>query len=89
MDVVIELPPPEPSERARIWARHLPAHDIPGAVLDDIAEVCRLTGGQIRNAAVFACLLALDEGRRPREADLRRAVLREYRKMGAPAPWGG
>lgn len=89
MDVVIELPPPEPAERARIWARHLPAHDVPAAVIEDLAEVCRLTGGQIRNAAVYACLLALDEGRRPLESDLRRAVLREYRKMGAPAPWGG
>jgi hypothetical protein len=88
MDVVVSFHLPDVDERLHLWHLHLPPdHLVPFEVVEDAAVRYELAGGQIRNAAVHAGLLAL--GRpdgRVREADLRAAIEAEYRKAGASMP---
>lgn len=88
MDVVVSFHLPDVDERLHLWHLHLPAdHLVPYEVVEDAAARYELAGGQIRNAAVHAGLLAL--GRpdgRVRQADLRAAIEAEYRKAGASMP---
>ncbi len=87
MDVVVDFRPPEAGERWNIWRMHLPAgHEIDAATLSEIAGRCVMTGGQIRNAALHASVLALQEGGTMKSAHLESAVHREYRKLGAVCP---
>jgi SpoVK/Ycf46/Vps4 family AAA+-type ATPase len=88
-DVVIEFPPPGSQERLLIWERHLPPGNlISPAWLDELAHQARMTGGQIRNAALFATMLSVQDGRGERltDTDVEAAVRREYRKQGASCP---
>ncbi|HEX6186420.1 MAG TPA: ATP-binding protein [Pyrinomonadaceae bacterium] len=87
MDVVVDFRAPEPAERWQIWRLHLPAnHSVDSASLEEVAQRCALTGGQIRNAVLHASLLALDDGQVITSAHLEAAVQREYRKAGAVCP---
>lgn len=87
MDVVISFPPPDVTERWMIWQLHLPNnHCVPAGVLDEISMKCELTGGQIRNAALHATLLAVGDDGTITAAHLGSAVWREYRKSGAVCP---
>jgi hypothetical protein len=87
MDVVVEFRPPEASERWAIWQLHLPRqHAIDGKLLGEVASRCALTGGQIRNIALHASLLALADGGLLTSAHLEAAVQREYRKLGSVCP---
>jgi hypothetical protein len=85
MDLVVEFLPPRPEERLQLWQLHLPArHAVDGSFLDAVAGRCFLTGGQIRNAAQLATLLALDDGSdRVRRDHVEAALRSEYRKAGA------
>jgi hypothetical protein len=85
MDLVVDFLPPRPEERRRLWDLHLPAgHRVDEPFLEAVSGQCALTGGQIRNAAQLATLLALDGGggdvARPH---LESALQSEYRKAGA------
>jgi hypothetical protein len=51
-----------------------------------VAVRCQLSGGQLRNIALHARLLAIEAGRPPADDDLLRAVLREYRKLESHCP---
>ncbi|HEU0302414.1 MAG TPA: ATP-binding protein, partial [Longimicrobium sp.] len=88
MDVVVSFHLPDVDERLHLWNLHLPPdHAVPDEAVEAAAARYELAGGQIRNAAVHAGLLAL--GRpdgRVREADLRAAIEAEYRKAGASMP---
>ncbi len=87
MDVVVDFRAPEPAERWHIWHLHLPAtHAIETSALEEVAQRCALTGGQIRNAVLHASLLALDDGQVITTSHLEAAVQREYRKAGAVCP---
>jgi SpoVK/Ycf46/Vps4 family AAA+-type ATPase len=87
MDVVIEFALPDAAERRAIWEMHLPeAHQIDGEVLQAAAQRCALSGGQIRNAALHAALLAVDSGAPVDSSHLEAAVAREYRKQGGLSP---
>lgn len=87
MDVVVDFRPPEPAERRLIWQLHLPAvHAVERPALEEVAQRCALTGGQIRNAVLHASLLALDDGEVVTASHLDAAVRREYRKAGAVCP---
>ncbi|MGA7733165.1 MAG: ATP-binding protein [Chloroflexia bacterium] len=88
MDVVVNFVPPQADERWAIWQLHLPAgHTITPELLERIAAQCTLTGGQIRNAALLASLLALGGGSaHVQNRHLEAAVLTEYRKAGAVCP---
>jgi len=87
MDVVIDFHPPDAAERWSIWQLHLPAtHTIGEELLQELAERCELSGGQIRNAVLHASLLALNDAGSLRSSHLEAAVQREYRKMGSICP---
>jgi hypothetical protein len=87
MDVVVNFLPPQSQERWYIWQLHLPAdHAVDPAYLDEVATRCIMTGGQIRNAALHATLVALDDGGVVRRGHLEAAIRSEYRKAGALCP---
>jgi SpoVK/Ycf46/Vps4 family AAA+-type ATPase len=87
MDVVIEFALPDAAERRAIWDMHLPAaHDIDADMLLATSQRCALSGGQIRNAALHAALLAVDAGSRIGSSHIEAAVAREYRKAGGLSP---
>ena len=84
IDVRVAFPPPEASERRRLWARHLPpslpvADDVD---LDFLAGAFRLTGGDIRNVTVAAAYAAAASGSSVGMEHIVRATAREYRKLG-------
>ncbi len=87
MDVSIEFPLPDAETRLALWHAHLPAgHHIDGGWLERVALRCALSGGQVRNAALVATLLAVETGVMPGVPELCRALEREYRKTGQHAP---
>jgi len=87
MDVLIEFRLPEPDERRQLWEMHLPPnHEVPESWLCEAARRCALSGGQIRNAALHAALLALSRGSAVSVLDVEKSVLREYQKSGAVCP---
>lgn len=87
MDVVINFIPPGVEERQQIWQIHLPKnHTVDWELLDQVSFRCVLTGGQIRNAALQASVLALDNGGIVTDLHLKNAILSEYRKAGAISP---
>lgn len=90
MDVVVQFVPPSAEERWTIWQLHLPpGHMVHPAYLEEISARCPLTGGQIRNAALHATLLAVDDGSRPvMRTHIELALQSEYRKAGALYPLG-
>lgn len=62
MDVVVDFQRRDPSERLRMWQLHLPHdHGVDESFLQKAASRCPMEGGQIRNAALQATLVALDE----------------------------
>jgi hypothetical protein len=88
MDVAINFTAPQAEERWHIWQLHLPpSHAVDAAALERVAARCAMTGGQIRNAAQLATLLALDSPQGVvTRAHLEQAVHSEYRKAGATSP---
>ena len=88
LDVVVNFVAPQATERRLIWQIHLPeGHAVDEAMLSEVAARCALSGGQIRNAAMHAALLALDEDAAAvGAAHLAAAVDGEYRKAGALCP---
>lgn len=87
MDVVVDFRAPGAAERHAIWQMHLPErHAVEPALLAEVAGRCVLTGGQIRNAALHASLLALEDGGVVTSSKIESAVQREYRKTGSVCP---
>lgn len=88
MDVVVHFVPPGADERYAIWLLHLPQdHALSPDTLMEVARRCDLTGGQIRNAALLASLLAVGDGSLAvQDHHLEEAVRAEYRKAGAVCP---
>jgi AAA+ superfamily predicted ATPase len=87
MDVTIDFRPPESMERWQIWQLHLPeTNSVDPRFMSEVITRCSLTGGQIRNAALHATLLAINNGGIVTNQYLETAVKREYRKLGAVCP---
>ncbi|HKO99539.1 MAG TPA: ATP-binding protein [Pyrinomonadaceae bacterium] len=87
MDIVISFPTPDVQERWNIWQLHLPeTHSVQYALLEEVAQRCEMTGGQIRNAILHASLMALNNGGTLNSLHLEAAVQREYLKSGAVCP---
>jgi hypothetical protein len=81
LDVVVDFGRPDVAERLKLWKLHLPEpHCIDDKDLFRVATTQVLTGGQIRNAALFVALLALEDGTEPTNDHLDLAIQREYRK---------
>jgi hypothetical protein len=59
---------------------------VDASLLGELASRCVMTGGQIRNAALHASVLALDRGEPINSRHLESAVQREYRKTGGVCP---
>ena len=87
MDVVVDFRQADAQERWEIWRLHLgEPNDVDPAFLADVARRCMLSGGQIRNAALYAALHAVDDGGGITTSLLDAAIRREYRKAGAVCP---
>jgi hypothetical protein len=91
MDVVVDFVPPQADERWLIWQLHLPAsHAVSPDFLNRVAAQCVLTGGQIRNAALLATMLAIgDDSEIVHNQHVVEGVRAEYRKAGAVYPVTG
>jgi SpoVK/Ycf46/Vps4 family AAA+-type ATPase len=84
MDVVVRFHLPDAEERLQLWMAHLPpSHATDGEAIEEVAVRYALTGGQIRNAAVHATLLALARGGNVDLEDVLVAVQVEHHKAGA------
>ncbi len=88
MDAVIDFSMPKAEERERIWQIHLPDdHGLDTELLRLVSQRCQFSGGQIRNVARLAALLALDDDVPAIESpQLLAAIEEEYRKAGAVSP---
>lgn len=87
LDVSIDFPLPDAPTRLALWQAHLGAqHAVPAPMLEAVALRCNLAGGQIRNAALHAALLAMERGLPVQAEDLLPALAREYRKAGQRCP---
>lgn len=86
MDVVIDFHPPDEWRRYDILRLLLPACQVDDDWLQQAACRCALTGGQLRNVAAHARLLALQDDAPVRRDHLYAAFAREYRKTGGACP---
>jgi hypothetical protein len=87
IDVFIEFSPPDAGQRQRLWQIHLPdQHAVSAGFLRTVSLRCQLTGGQIRNAALHATVLAVDAGAPVGDSLLAEGIDREYTKQGASSP---
>ncbi|MCU0969727.1 MAG: ATP-binding protein, partial [Rubrivivax sp.] len=87
LDVTIEFALPDAATRLALWTSHLgTGHAVSAEALERIARRCAIPGGQIRNAALHAALLAIDRDRAIDEGLLAQALEREYRKAGQQCP---
>ena len=88
LQFTVDFPVPEAADRLRIWTRIWPekAPLDPGLDLERLAREVDLPGGNIRNIALAAAFLAAADGGTITMVHLRRAVAREYQKMGKILP---
>lgn len=75
---VVEMGRPDAAMRAELWRRHLPMAEAADIDLSTLASV-DLTGGQIHNAAVYACLVAGDPD--PARVTLQAVTLGVWREL--------
>ena len=88
IDVNVEFHFPEAEERWQIWQLHLPeCHQVSEEFLHEVAVRCKLSGGQIRNAVIYAACMALDEGLSIiHNRHIETTIENEYRKAGSVSP---
>jgi hypothetical protein len=84
LDAIVDFPLPDVAQRRLLWerclGRHVPRTD--DVDLEFCAERFELAGGNIRSIALTSAYLCAARGERLSMADLMRATLREYRKLG-------
>jgi hypothetical protein len=87
IDVAVDFALPAAATRLELWHALLgPDHALGPDELERLAWACALSGGQIRNAALHATLLALERGGPVLAADVAAGLEREYRKAGQACP---
>jgi ATPase family associated with various cellular activities (AAA) len=87
IDMVLEFQLPGPAERRELWRAHLGSdHALDETMLNRLAALPDLAGGQIRGAVLTAAALARIAERAPGPADLARGLAAEYRKLGRSLP---
>ncbi|HQF16590.1 MAG TPA: AAA family ATPase [Methanotrichaceae archaeon] len=81
---IVQFPFPDANHRAEIWRRIFPLQTPTEGL--DVAKLSRLdvSGGSIRNIALYGTFLAADEGRPVGMKHLVRAARVEYAKMERP-----
>ena len=83
MKFLIEFPFPNEEQRRKIWEKCIPGKMPTGALdLDFLAGKFSLSGGNIRNAVVYAAFLAAGEGTDVEMRHMIKAVKNEYAKSG-------
>ena len=86
-DMVIEFQSPEMEERANIWQSHLGERSPGESYCRQLASLCDLTGGFIRNAVLAAAAeIRYSEQKQLPYPILLRCLAQEYRKSGKPVP---
>jgi hypothetical protein len=87
LDMIIEFNSPELEERTRIWQSHLGNRSPGEQYCRQLASLCDLTGGYIRNAVLAAAadLPYAKDSALPYSL-LLRTLAAEYRKSGKPIP---
>jgi ABC-type dipeptide/oligopeptide/nickel transport system ATPase subunit len=86
MDVVVNFRSPDEWRRYDILKTHLGVNSVDDDWLQQAACRCALSGGQWRNVVAHARLLALQSDCLIGAEHLYAALVREYRKGGAPCP---
>jgi SpoVK/Ycf46/Vps4 family AAA+-type ATPase len=87
LDMIIEFNSPELEERARIWQSHLGNRSPGEHYCRQLASLCDLTGGYIRNAVLAAAAdLPYAKDSILPYGLLLRTLANEYRKSGKPIP---
>ncbi|MBS0562738.1 MAG: ATP-binding protein, partial [Proteobacteria bacterium] len=83
---IVHFPFPEAAERRRIWDVSWPAAlpRAPGLQFDALARAFKLSGGNIKSAALGAAFLAAAEDAPVSMRHVVRAIEREYEKLGRP-----
>ncbi len=86
-DQVIEFQPPEFDERVAIWKSLLGERNPGDHYCRQLASLCELSGGFIRNAVLSAAAeVSYHQQKLIPYASLVNALSREYRKSGKPVP---
>ncbi|MEO8706932.1 MAG: ATP-binding protein, partial [Kofleriaceae bacterium] len=86
----LTFPFPDDDQRERLWRAHVPA-ETPVAGDFDFAALARryrLSGGYIRNCALRAAFIAVEEGSALTADHLARAIKAEFREIGKLADSG-
>ena len=87
MDVLVQFYSPQVEQRLQILELHLPIdHQVDYDYLHQVATRCVLNGGQIRNTAMHASLLAMEDSGPVKSYHLDQALKSEFRKAGAISP---
>ena len=86
----ITFPFPDEEMREQLWRSLLPPQVPIKGTLDfaSLAQKFRLSGGYIRNAALRAAFLAVEEGSALTHAHIERAIRMEFREIGKLAETG-
>jgi len=88
MDVLVQFYSPQAEQRLQIIELHLPAdHQVDYDYLQQVAIRSAFNGGQIRNASLYASLLAMEEGCPVNRYHLEESLKSEFRKAGAISPF--
>ena len=86
----VTFPFPDEEMREQLWKALLPPQVPISGALDfaGLAQKFRLSGGYIRNAALRAAFLAVEEGSALTQAHIERAIKMEFREIGKLAETG-
>jgi hypothetical protein len=86
----VTFPFPDEEMREQLWRSLIPPQVPIAGTLDfaSLAQRFRLSGGYIRNAALRAAFLAVEEGSSLTHAHLERAIRMEFREIGKLAETG-
>jgi hypothetical protein len=86
----VTFPFPDEEMREQLWRSLIPPQVPISGTLDfaSLAQRFRLSGGYIRNAALRAAFLAVEEGSALTHAHLERAIRAEFREIGKLAETG-
>ncbi len=87
LDKIIEFPLPEQEDRRSLWLIHLGAnHQLSLEHLNQLAILCGLAGGHIRNAVLAAAVIAQAGHRLIQFDDIITGLVSEYHKLGRQIP---
>ncbi|TFG90010.1 MAG: AAA family ATPase, partial [Candidatus Atribacteria bacterium] len=86
MQIVIEFPFPDDTQRRLIWSGMFPKESPLGEDIDYrfLSQKIKLAGGNIKNMALAAAFYAAENSREINMHHIMHAARREYQKMGKP-----